>query len=286
MVASDGSGGRLIARLRGAKHSASPIRPSRTRSPARGTALAGVRAVTVPAYPLTRARIVASWPKKLTSTTSASTPPTAPAGTHLELLADGSPAITGPDSTRPRTGTVPSTQLAISVPSAPVDEVAGQQRRVAEEPRDPLVGGGEVDLARGVYLEEPAVGHDCNLVGQRERLALVVGDEYAGGAAGLQRPDHRAAGLLAEPGVEGRERLVEEHQRRAWRQRAGQGDPLLLAAGELVRDSGRARSRGSSTSSSSSATRPPTPRRCSRGSPKAMLRATSRCGKSAPSWGT
>ena len=42
------------------------------------------------------------------------------------------------------------------------------------------------------------------------------------------------AQVLAHPGIEGRHRLIQQQQRRRRRERAGQGDPLLLAAGELT----------------------------------------------------
>ena len=90
------------------------------------------------------------------------------------------------------------------------------------------------------------------------------------------------AHLLAQAGVERRERLVQQHQPRLARQRAGQRDALLLAAGELVRlapghrpveldqsqqlqDARRSRSRAIAIQ------------------PKRMLSATLRCGNSAPS---
>lgn len=51
--------------------------------------------------------------------------------------------------------------------------------------------------------------------------------------ASEQARDHLAHGG-AQPGVEGRERFVEQHQPRALGQGARQGDPLLLAAGQLM----------------------------------------------------
>jgi hypothetical protein len=40
--------------------------------------------------------------------------------------------------------------------------------------------------------------------------------------------------VLAHPGIQGRHRLIEQQQRRRRRQGTGQGDPLLLAAGQLA----------------------------------------------------
>ena len=64
-------------------------------------------------------------------------------------------------------------------------------------------------------------------------LGLVVGHEHGGGAASGERMQHRVARVGPERGVEARERLVEQHQRRARRERAGDRDPALLAARQL-----------------------------------------------------
>ena len=72
-------------------------------------------------------------------------------------------------------------------------------------------------------------------------------------AAGQDRA-HLGAHAGPERGIEVGERLVEQHERGLRRQRAPERDPLLLAAGELVRDSAPALS-PSPTSSSISATR-------------------------------
>ena len=104
-----------------------------------------------------------------------------------------------------------------------------------------------------------------------------------GGAQGV---GDRAAGALAQPGVERGERLVEQHHRGRGRERPGQRDALLLAAGELVRQPRCSTADGSPTSSSSSATPGALAAAAPRGRPKAMLAATSRCGNSAPSCGT
>ena len=49
-----------------------------------------------------------------------------------------------------------------------------------------------------------------------------------------QRGDHVGADLGSQGGVEGGERLVEQHQRGVGRQRPGERHPLLLPAGELI----------------------------------------------------
>ena len=57
----------------------------------------------------------------------------------------------------------------------------------------------------------------------------------AGMPAGLQHVQRVVAHLVAQPGVEAGEGLVEQQRLRPRRQRAGQRHPLLLAAGEHVR---------------------------------------------------
>ena len=49
-----------------------------------------------------------------------------------------------------------------------------------------------------------------------------------------ERRRHRLAGVGAQGGIEGREGLVEKHQRRVRRERARKRHPLLLAAGKLL----------------------------------------------------
>ena len=109
-----------------------------------------------------------------------------------------------------------------------------------------------------------------DLVGQRQRLALVVGDQHRGRAGRPQR-----AGRRRGPCPRADRRRATRTARRAarrgpGRQRAGERDPLLLAAGQLVRVAGTRGSPGSSTRSSSSSTSG-TRARCARGRPKAML---------------
>ena len=68
----------------------------------------------------------------------------------------------------------------------------GARRReddgAADEPGDLGSARGAVEVARGADLDEPAVAHHRDLVGQRERLVLVVGDEHRGGVGRLERP--------------------------------------------------------------------------------------------------
>ena len=73
-----------------------------------------------------------------------------------------------------------------------------------------------------------------NPVGYGERRLLVVSHEYRGGAACPQYAGHLPPHLAAQPRVQVAERLVQQHG--GWPRSDGacKGDPLLLAAGELV----------------------------------------------------
>ena len=93
--------------------------------------------------------------------------------------------------------------------------------------------------------------------------------------------------LLAHPRAQRRvergERLVEQQHLRAARERAGQRHPLLLAAGELVRqalgerrDPDHLEQLGDRRAAALAA----------REAEADVLAATLRCGNSAPSWGT
>ena len=62
-----------------------------------------------------------------------------------------------------------------------------------------------------------------------------MGDQDGGDAGVVEHLAHRPAGGHAQAGVQGGERLVQQHQLRLAGEGAGQGHPLLLPAGELVR---------------------------------------------------
>ncbi len=92
-----------------------------------------------------------------------------------------------------------------------------------------------VHLGGRAYLLDHAVVHHHDAVGHGQGFLLVMGHHDGGDAQPpLQRADLVAQGL-AHPRVERGERLVEEQQRGRGRQRPGQGNALLLAAGELRR---------------------------------------------------
>ena len=92
-----------------------------------------------------------------------------------------------------------------------------------------------VDLARAPDLLDAAAVHDRDPVGHRERLFLVVRDVDEGRAELVLDALQLELHLLAQLHVERSERLVEQERRRPVDERAGERDPLLLAAGELAR---------------------------------------------------
>ena len=92
-----------------------------------------------------------------------------------------------------------------------------------------------VDLRRLVELLHAAVVHHRDPVRQRERLGLVVRHVDERDADLLLHVDELDLHLLAQLGVERRQRLVEQQHRRMRDERAGDRDALLLAARELVR---------------------------------------------------
>ena len=105
----------------------------------------------------------------------------------------------------------------------------------AQEPGDVRRGGPRVDLLRRADLLDRPSAHHRDPVGHGERLLLVVRhvDERDADLA-LELPQLELQ-VLAELGVERAERLVEQQHLRVEHQRPGQGDALLLAAGELRR---------------------------------------------------
>ena len=97
------------------------------------------------------------------------------------------------------------------------------------------VAGDEVDVLGRALLDDGAVPHQRDPVGERERLLAVVRDEDDGDVDRAQDPRELVPHRGAQVRVDVRPRLVEEHQLRPGRERARQCDALLLAAGELVR---------------------------------------------------
>ncbi len=105
----------------------------------------------------------------------------------------------------------------------------------AEEVGDERVGGLLVQILRRCGLFDPAPVDHRDPVAHRERFFLVVGHVDEGDADLRLQLLQLDLELAPQLGVECAERLVEQQHCRLQYQRAGQGDPLLLAAGKLAR---------------------------------------------------
>ena len=91
------------------------------------------------------------------------------------------------------------------------------------------------DLLRRADLFDLAVVHQHHAVGDFERFFLVVRNENAGDMQVIMQSAQPAAQLFAHLGVERAEGLVEQQNLGLDRQRAGQRNPLTLAARQLRR---------------------------------------------------
>ena len=158
-------------------------------------------------------------------------------GSSTGRARSGSAIIT--DSGRTSTSTAPSPTPSIGERAElarhhPACRRAGHRLDLAEEVGDPPRRRVGVQRLGRPGLLHAAVAHDGDDVGQRQRLLLVVGDEQGAGAGGAQDGAHLFAQRGAQRGVEGGERLVEQHHIGVGGQRPGERDPLALAAGQLV----------------------------------------------------
>ena len=84
--------------------------------------------------------------------------------------------------------------------------------------------------AADAELLEPPVPHDGDVIGDRQRLALIVGDEDCREAELPLQGAQFVASALAQLGVEAREGLVKQDDHRLDGQGPGKRDTLLLAA--------------------------------------------------------
>ena len=110
-----------------------------------------------------------------------------------------------------------------------------EQVRDAEEVRDEDRPRLLVDLARRARLLDAAAVHHGDPVAHRQRFLLVVRDEDEGDPEVRLERLQLDLQILAQARVERAERLVEQQHARHEDERAGERDPLLLAAGELLR---------------------------------------------------
>ena len=97
------------------------------------------------------------------------------------------------------------------------------------------VGRTSVDLFGRADLPDAAGAHDRDAIGERQRLDLVVGDVHHRRADLPVETSQLRPRLDARARVEVGERLVEQVGVGTTHERAREGDPLPLPAGELVR---------------------------------------------------
>ena len=127
-----------------------------------------------------------------------------------------------------------------------------RDRRAALDVREAFHQGQRVGMARpceqapdGAVLDHLARVHHGDLVTQAGHHAQVVRDVEDGGAGAPAQVGDQVEDPRLGSHVESRRRLVEDQDVGITRQRDGDRDALLLAAGELVWVAGRERGRGS-----------------------------------------
>ena len=108
----------------------------------------------------------------------------------------------------------------------PFQEVGGADE-LSREPRVRVV----VDVLGSAELDDLAVAHHRDLVGERQRFELVVRDEQRRDLQALREHLEFDAHVVTELGIEVRERLVEQQRLRLTDERTRKGETLLLAAG-------------------------------------------------------
>ncbi len=151
-------------------------------------------------------------------------------------------------SPRIRTSSCSGRTITVPCPASPLPPRLAQRQRAerrasggalelgldqvdgAQEPGEALVGGPLVEILRRALLNDAPVAQHRDRIGQRERLLLVVGDQYGGDALSSQQAVDLLANLRAKRGVERGEGLVQQQRLRLQRKCSGQRDPLLLAA--------------------------------------------------------
>ena len=107
--------------------------------------------------------------------------------------------------------------------------------RLSDEVGHKAVIGGIKEFARRAGLGDGCVAHHHNLVGNRERLFLIVGDVDHGQAEFLLYRADVFTNLPAQLGIEIRKRLVKEQYLRLEHQGTRHRHPLLLATRQLGR---------------------------------------------------
>ena len=115
-----------------------------------------------------------------------------------------------------------------------LSDLGVDQVHLADEVGDEAAGRMLVEFGRRRDLLHRAPVHDGDAARHGQRLVLVMGDDDEGDADILLKPCQFEPHLVAQFGIERRERLVEQQHLRPLDQRAGQRHALALAARHLV----------------------------------------------------
>jgi hypothetical protein len=105
----------------------------------------------------------------------------------------------------------------------------------AKEPRNEWCLGALVDVHRRPHLKYAAGRHHCDLIGHSERFFLIVCHEDRSHSGLPLECAQFTAELISQVAIEVGERLVQQQHVRFDDECAGQGDALLLPAGERAR---------------------------------------------------
>ncbi len=103
----------------------------------------------------------------------------------------------------------------------------------ADEPRREGAAGCVEQLDGGASLRDPARLDDSDVVRERHDVEQVVGDEQDAGRAAVQQVSQDVPHVGGDLDVEGGQGFVEQEQVGLDGERAGEGDALRLAAGQL-----------------------------------------------------
>ena len=130
-------------------------------------------------------------------------------------------------------GCVPSRRVLEHLHVVRAHEPVADLGHRADERHHELVGRAVVDVLRRRGLLHAALVDDHDLLGDLQRLLLIVRDEDRRHVHLVVEAAQPGAQLLAHAGVERAERLVEQQHVRLDGERAGERHALALAAGEL-----------------------------------------------------
>ena len=130
---------------------------------------------------------------------------------------------TAPSGVASARGSRPSAEVATPPVATP-----GKRTGFANELREIRVNGLAIQDLRSGDLRQDAVAQHGDLLAHRQGFRLIMRHQQRGGSGGGQRTRDSLTRLDAQAGVQGRERLVEQHQSRRWRERAGERHALLL----------------------------------------------------------